>query len=77
VTAVPDEGRGERLVVLHTALDKTPADILKELKDKGLPNLWLPSADSFAQVEQIPILGTGKLDLKALKQTALEKFGKK
>ncbi len=76
VTSVPDEGRGERLIVLHTTLDKTPAEILKELKEKGLPNLWLPSADSFAQVEQIPILGTGKLDLKGIKMMALEKFGK-
>lgn len=77
VTSVPDEGRGERLIVLHTSLEKTPAEILKELKDKGLPNLWLPSADSFAQVDEIPILGTGKLDLKGLKETALAKFGKK
>ena len=76
VTSVPDEGRGERLIVLHTTLEKSPADIIKELRDKGLPNLWLPSTDSFAQVEQIPILGSGKLDLKGLKQTALEKFGK-
>ena len=76
VTAVPDASRGERLIVLHTALDKTPSDILKELQGKGLPNLWLPSADSFCQVDQIPILGTGKLDLKGIKQTALEKFGK-
>jgi acyl-[acyl-carrier-protein]-phospholipid O-acyltransferase / long-chain-fatty-acid--[acyl-carrier-protein] ligase len=75
VTAVPDAGRGERLIVLHTALDKTPADILKELQGKGLPNLWLPSADSFCQVDQIPILGTGKLDLKGIKETALAKFG--
>ncbi len=76
VTAVPDSSRGERLIVLHTALDKTPNEILKELQGKGLPNLWLPSADSFCQVDQIPILGTGKLDLKGIKQTALEKFGK-
>ena len=76
VTSVPDAGRGERLIVLHTALDKTPADILKELKEKGLPNLWLPSPDCFCQVDQIPILGTGKLDLKGIKETALEKFGK-
>lgn len=77
VTSVPDASRGERLIVLHTALDKTPNDILKELQGKGLPNLWLPSADSFYQVDQIPILGTGKLDLKGIKETALAKFGKK
>jgi acyl-[acyl-carrier-protein]-phospholipid O-acyltransferase/long-chain-fatty-acid--[acyl-carrier-protein] ligase len=40
-----------------------------------LSNLWIPSPDSFLQVEAIPLLGTGKLDLKALKQVALEHFG--
>lgn len=75
VTSVPDRDRGERLIVLHTILEKSPADILKVLKEKGLPNLWLPSADSFAQVDQIPILGTGKLDLKGIKETALALFG--
>ena len=76
VTSVPDATRGERLIVLHTALDKTPCEILKELKEQGLPNLWLPSLECFCQVDQIPILGTGKLDLKEIKETALAKFGK-
>lgn len=75
VTAVPDPKRGERLVVLHTSLDKTPDLIVKELQIAGLPNLWIPSADSFLQVEQIPVLGTGKLDLRGLKDAALAKFG--
>ncbi len=75
VTSVPDPSRGERLIVLHTKLEKTPVEILNELKEKGLPNLWLPSPDCFCQVDQIPILGTGKLDLKGIKETALQKFG--
>ncbi len=75
VTAVPDARRGERLVVLHTQLDRTPDELIKQLQQAGLPNLWIPSADSFCQVDEIPVLGTGKLDLRALKQRALEKFG--
>ena len=75
VTAVPDEKRGERLVVLHTPLSMTPGDILKQLSEAGLPNLYLPSEDSFVQVDAIPVLGTGKLDLKAMQQMALEKLG--
>ncbi|HEX3655178.1 MAG TPA: AMP-binding protein [Pirellulales bacterium] len=75
VTAVPDERKGERLVVVHTALEKRPEQLVKELAAAGLPNLWIPAADSFVQVEAIPVLGTGKLDLKAVKQLALEKFG--
>jgi len=72
VTAVPDEDRGERLIVLYTELCKPVREILKELSQAGLPKLWLPSADSFIQVDQIPILGTGKLDLRGIKELALQ-----
>jgi acyl-[acyl-carrier-protein]-phospholipid O-acyltransferase / long-chain-fatty-acid--[acyl-carrier-protein] ligase len=75
VTAVPDPRKGERLVVIHTALDKSPELICKELAKAGLPNLWIPGADSFCQVESIPVLGTGKVDLKGLKELALSRFG--
>jgi acyl-[acyl-carrier-protein]-phospholipid O-acyltransferase/long-chain-fatty-acid--[acyl-carrier-protein] ligase len=37
-----------------------------------MPNLWLPSSDSFFEVEKIPLLGSGKLDLKSLREKALE-----
>jgi acyl-[acyl-carrier-protein]-phospholipid O-acyltransferase/long-chain-fatty-acid--[acyl-carrier-protein] ligase len=74
VTAVPDDFRGERLVVIHTALEKTPDQICRDLAAAGLPNIWIPSPDSFCQVEEIPVLGTGKLDLRGLKNLALEKF---
>lgn len=74
VTAVPDSRKGERLIVLHTAIDQTPDEIRKGLSQAGLPNLWIPSADSFCQVDEIPVLGTGKVDLKALANVALAKF---
>ena len=74
VTAVPDEAKGERLVVLHLSLEKDPEQIRKELLAAGLPNLFVPARDSFCQVDEIPVLGSGKLDLKAVKRLALEKF---
>ncbi|MCC7086958.1 MAG: AMP-binding protein [Pirellulales bacterium] len=74
VTAIPDPFRGERLVVVHLALSKTPEQLCRDLANAGLPNIWIPSADSFCQVEEIPILGSGKLDLRALKELALNKF---
>jgi acyl-[acyl-carrier-protein]-phospholipid O-acyltransferase/long-chain-fatty-acid--[acyl-carrier-protein] ligase len=74
VTAVPDAFRGERLVVVHLSLEKSPEQIAKELAAAGLPKLWIPSPDSFWQVEEIPTLGTGKLDLQALKKQAVEHF---
>ena len=35
-----------------------------------LPRLWIPSAEDFIRVEAIPILGTGKVDLRRLKEIA-------
>jgi acyl-[acyl-carrier-protein]-phospholipid O-acyltransferase / long-chain-fatty-acid--[acyl-carrier-protein] ligase len=73
VTSVPDEKKGERIIVLHTQLSKPPSEIVKELLANGLPNLFLPSEDSFIEVDSIPILGTGKLDLRGLQQLAKDK----
>ncbi len=75
VTAVPDARKGERLIVVHVKHDRTVEDLLKGLADAGLPNIFIPSADSFFEVEALPVLGTGKLDLKGIKQVALENFG--
>jgi acyl-[acyl-carrier-protein]-phospholipid O-acyltransferase/long-chain-fatty-acid--[acyl-carrier-protein] ligase len=76
VTAVPDVRKGERLIVLYTQLGgRSAQDACKELAARGLPNLWIPGADSFYPVEEIPVLGTGKLDLQKLKQLATEKTG--
>ena len=74
VTAVPDERKGERLVVVHLPLSRSPDEICRLLKQADLPNLFIPSPDSFIEVQEIPVLGTGKLDLKGLKQLALEHF---
>lgn len=70
VSSVPDEKRGERLIVLHTGLEQAKSDVLKQLSARGLPNLYLPSENSFFQVDEIPVLGSGKLDLKALQELA-------
>jgi acyl-[acyl-carrier-protein]-phospholipid O-acyltransferase/long-chain-fatty-acid--[acyl-carrier-protein] ligase len=75
VTSVPDEKKGERLIVLHKTLSPSVEEILKELGNCGLPNLWLPSRDSFIEVDAIPLLGTGKLDLKGVQQMALKRTG--
>jgi acyl-[acyl-carrier-protein]-phospholipid O-acyltransferase/long-chain-fatty-acid--[acyl-carrier-protein] ligase len=75
VTAVPDARKGERLVVVHRPLARTPADISAGLQAAGLPNLWIPGTDSYLQVEQIPVLGSGKLDLKGVAALARERFG--
>ena len=75
VTAGPDAKKGERLIVLHTRDDLSLSDLCQGLTEAGLPNLWIPSQDSFLQVDEIPVLGTGKLDLQAIKQVARSHFG--
>jgi len=75
VTAVPDAKKGERLIVIHTKIDMSVEELRKGLSEAGLPNIFIPSDDSFLEVEELPILGTGKLDLKAIKQLAHDKFG--
>lgn len=74
VTAVADSKKGERLIVLHTKLDRTPDELRKGLTEAGLPNLFVPSADSFREVPELPVLGTGKLDLKGIKALAQQHF---
>lgn len=73
VTAVPDEKKGERIVVMHLPLPDGVAigKLLDELSGKGLPNLWIPGERDFVPVDQMPILGSGKLDLQKLKLLAL------
>ncbi|NUP96706.1 MAG: AMP-binding protein, partial [Planctomycetaceae bacterium] len=77
VTALPDEAKGERLAVLSTApLDSIPP-LLAKLAAAGLPNLFIPRADSFLFVEALPVLGTGKVDLRSAKELALARLGQK
>ncbi len=74
VVSVPDEQRGERLVVVHTPLEMPREEIRRRLQQAGLPNLYLPAADSFLEVDELPLIGTGKLDLRRITRLALEAF---
>lgn len=70
VAGVPDEQRGERLVALYTRPDMTPAELWKALSESELPKLWVPKRENICQVDALPTLGTGKLDLVAVKAKA-------
>ena len=70
VAGVPDEKKGERLVVLHRLAENDLAACLEKFAACDLPNLWKPKADAFYRVENFPLLGTGKLDLRAVKDLA-------
>ncbi len=75
VTGVPDDKKGERLVVLHTLDDAKLAPILEKLAASDLPNLWKPRADQFFPIDALPHLGTGKLDLRKVRDMAVSRSG--
>ena len=72
VTAVPDSKRGERLIVLHLPIEKTPDQIIVGLRQRGLTNIWIPKSKDFYPIEDIPLLGSGKLDLKQVSELSLK-----
>ncbi len=70
VTSVPDMHKGEKLVVLHTDLGMTVEDLLRRIRQQGIPALWVPKRENFFLVESLPVLGSGKLDLQLLRELA-------
>jgi len=70
VASVPDEQKGEKLIVLHSPFELSVDDLLSRMRDAGVPKLWIPRKENFFQVNALPILGSGKLDLQMIKETA-------
>ena len=70
VAGVPDEKKGERLVVLHKLSPEQLQPCLEKLAQCDLPNLWKPRADQFFHIDALPYLGTGKLDLRKAREIA-------
>jgi len=69
IVGVQDKAKGEALVLL-SAVDVDLAQLRKKLHDAGVPNLWIPK--HVQRVGTIPVLASGKLDLKRCKELALE-----
>ncbi len=78
VTGVMDKQKGEALVLLSSlpAHQRSSKEheilgmIRTELASRGLPNLWAPRY--LVPVEAIPVLATGKLDLRGCRLLAEE-----
>ncbi len=66
-----DPRRGEKLVVFYTDPERLdPDDLVRQLRKRGIPNLWIPKVENFVRVEHLPLLGSGKLDLSYLVRMA-------
>jgi acyl-[acyl-carrier-protein]-phospholipid O-acyltransferase/long-chain-fatty-acid--[acyl-carrier-protein] ligase len=72
VTSVADPDKGERLVVFHSE-ELSPPQVISSLREKGFPALWIPKPDSFYRIDEIPLLGSGKVNLAAIKDLAKTK----
>ncbi len=68
LVGVPDEAKGEALILL-SAIDVDLAALRHKLSETGVPNLWIPK--SVRRIEAIPLLASGKLDLRGCKELAL------
>jgi acyl-[acyl-carrier-protein]-phospholipid O-acyltransferase / long-chain-fatty-acid--[acyl-carrier-protein] ligase len=75
VTAIPDEQKGEKLVVFYSQNGVAPDAVWEKLNQSDLPKLWIPKRENIHCIDSIPLLGSGKVDLKSVKQLAMEKEG--
>ena len=69
IIGVQDEAKGEALILL-TAVDVDLPQLRDKLREDGVPNLWIPK--KICPVEAIPVLASGKLDLKKCQDRAIE-----
>ena len=67
IVGVQDEAKGEALVLL-SAVDVDLAQLRDKLRDAGVPNLWIPKR--IQRVDSIPVLASGKLDIKRCNELA-------
>lgn len=72
IVGLPDEKKGEALALLSTiagvALEQECLDLRYRLLDQGIPSLWCPK--TIIPVTEIPILASGKLDIKGCENLA-------
>jgi acyl-[acyl-carrier-protein]-phospholipid O-acyltransferase/long-chain-fatty-acid--[acyl-carrier-protein] ligase len=75
VTGIPDDARGERLAVLYVHPTLTAEDLFRQISETDMPRLWIPKRENLYPVEALPQLGSGKLDLRGVKDRAQELVG--
>jgi acyl-[acyl-carrier-protein]-phospholipid O-acyltransferase/long-chain-fatty-acid--[acyl-carrier-protein] ligase len=72
IVGIPDVQKGEAIVLLSTiagpALEQECIDLRYKLMDAGMPSLWCPR--HIIPVAEIPVLASGKLDIKRCEEFA-------
>jgi acyl-[acyl-carrier-protein]-phospholipid O-acyltransferase/long-chain-fatty-acid--[acyl-carrier-protein] ligase len=73
VTSIPDEKKGEQIVVLYVQSAVQGDKLFEIVSQSDLPNIAKPRRENFIGIDEIPLLGSGKMDLRKLKAIAVEK----
>ena len=68
---LPDKHKGERIVLVTDRKDHDRSLLLAWAKSHGVPELAVPK--KIVYVDEVPVLGTGKLDYVSVKRLAEEK----
>jgi acyl-[acyl-carrier-protein]-phospholipid O-acyltransferase/long-chain-fatty-acid--[acyl-carrier-protein] ligase len=70
IVSVEDERKGEQLILCYTQEAGKPETLHEKLQQAELPNLWKPKKNNFMPLDEIPTLGSGKIDMPTLKKMA-------
>ena len=73
VVSIPDQRKGEQLVLITEHADADRKPISEYGKKKGLSELMIPR--NIVKVDKLPVLGTGKVDYVSIQELALKEFG--
>ncbi len=74
IVSIPDDKKGEQLVLIIEKEDVTASQIAAYFASRGISPLWVPKR--ILSVKQVPILGSGKFDYVAAKENALKSYEK-
>ncbi|MCS5710002.1 acyl-[ACP]--phospholipid O-acyltransferase [Candidatus Berkiella aquae] len=72
VATIPDEKKGEQLVLVTTRMNADKADIVRYARANGISELAVPKAIHW--VDKLPLLGSGKVDYVAIAQLLKNQF---
>ena len=68
IVGVPDEAKGEALILLSSNPDIDLQQLRGTLTGQGSPALWIPK--KIVDVSEIPMLASGKMDIKGCQDLA-------
>ncbi len=72
VVSIPDEKKGEVLAALYVHPTITHQVLWTKLNALDLPKLWIPKSNMLFAVEALPVLGSGKIDLRTSKDLVMQ-----